>query len=462
MAISTTSPTRARPWRHAFILLLFSLLVVVSIQYGRKIESPARSAFSRWRPQVLRLATEDIYARYSYPNPPIMALILLPFAALPPTLGAFAWFYLKLGLAVISFFWTCRLVATPGRPMPAGAQVFLALLVLRPLMGDLVHGNVNLFILFLVVTSLYLFHKSRDLSAGVLLALAIACKVTPALFVPYLLWKRAWRALAGTGIGLAVFLLIVPAGYLGFRTNMQRLGGWYHQMVEPYVFRGFVTPEHQNQSLPGLAVRMLTHSPSDSVWLGGSVYQPTEYRNVVDLDPFWVRMLVKGCMAMFALTVVLVCQTPSSERHGWRLAAEYSLVVLGMLLFSERTWKHHCVTLLLPFAVLVYHLACVPSTRARRVRLGGLLTAAVLLMLSTITGMGASWTAFGKLAEVYGAYVWACLLLVAALVVVLVRGESTELKEDGERTPEEVGLPSRCAPSSFRLEPFPSQGSPAR
>ena len=49
------------------------------------------------------------------------------------------------------------------------------------------------------------------------------------------------------------------------------------------------------------------------------------------------------------------------SRTGWRLTAEYSLVLVGMLLFSERTWKHHCVTLLLPFTVIVYYLsACRP------------------------------------------------------------------------------------------------------
>ena len=47
--------------------------------------------------------------------------------------------------------------------------------------------------------------------------------------------------------------------------------------------------------------------------------------------------------------------------QAWRLAAEFSLVIIGMLLFSERTWKHHCVTLLLPFAVLAYYLASVPA-----------------------------------------------------------------------------------------------------
>ena len=32
--------------------------------------------------------------------------------------------------------------------------------------------------------------------------------------------------------------------------------------------------------------------------------------------------------------------------------SEFALIVLGMLLFSERTWKHHCVVFMVPFAVL--------------------------------------------------------------------------------------------------------------
>jgi hypothetical protein len=129
-------------------------------------------------------------------------------------------------------------------------------------------------------------------------------------------------------------------------------------------------------------------------------------------------------MAVFALAVVLICRTPLTPRHNWRLAAEYSLVVLGMLLFSERTWKHHCVTLLLPFTVLVYHLSTFRSGRVLRTYLVVTLAATTLLLASTITGLGKTWSEFGKLAEVYGAYVWAYLLLAAGLVVVLRDGQA--------------------------------------
>ena len=56
-------------------------------------------------------------------------------------------------------------------------------------------------------------------------------------------------------------------------------------------------------------------------------------------------------------------------------------VVLGMLLFSERTWKHHCVTLMLPFAVLAYYLATCPPRPLLRGYLAASLVAVAVLML---------------------------------------------------------------------------------
>src|SRR5438270_4165991 len=177
-------------WFAAGVLLFFLLL---SIQYTLKVHDhnrDTRSAFLRWREQVLALPDGvNIYEKFNYPNPPIMALVLLPLMQLPPLAGSLLWYYLKVLLALASLWAVFRLTEQPGRPFLPWAKLLVVLLSLRPIMGDLMHGNVNLFILFTVVAALYAYRRGRDVLAGTGIGLAVACKVTPALFVPYFLWK---------------------------------------------------------------------------------------------------------------------------------------------------------------------------------------------------------------------------------------------------------------------------------
>jgi hypothetical protein len=433
-------PAGAAPrWLFALLFLIFAALAV---PYSRKALDH-RSAFVRWQSQVAELRQGvDIAARHTYPNPPVMALILYPLARLPEaatglglsqaaglTVAALAWYFIKAGLTLLAFHWVFGLVAAPGRPFPAWACVLATTLSLRPVLSDLQHGNVNLFILFLVAASLAAYARRRDFLAGLVMALAVACKVTPALFLPYFLWKRAWTALAGAGVGLVLFLWpgIVPAALLGTEYNQRLLASWYGVMVRPYVVEGQVTSEHNNQSLPGLTARLLTHSPSFSTYVEDR-YTPTQYDNLLDLDPQAVRWLVRACLGGFTLLVVWTCRTPLGQRRGWRPAAEFGIILLGMLLFSERTWKHHCVTLVVPFAVLCYHLAaCRPGRRLRGFLVGSLVVA-TLLIAATSSGVAEDRATdrslsetLAKQSQVYGAFVLAELVLLAALALLLRR-----------------------------------------
>ncbi len=414
-----------------FILGLLSLFMAVSVSYSLKALHN-RSAFDRWRETIVLgvESGEDMSApRFSYPNPPIMAILLYPFAKMPPLWGALTWFYFKVALTLLTLRWVFQLVET-ARPFPLWARGLTILLSLGPIVGDLQHGNVNLFILFLVVAALTAFRTRRDLLSGLLFGLAVACKVTPALFIPYFLWKRQWRVLAGCAAGLLLFLWpgFVPALFLGWEDNQKQVGGWYQEMVYPFIVEGKVTSEHNNQSLPGLVTRLATHSASFSTYVN-RVYTPTEYDNVLKLSPAQARWLVKGCMTLFALVVVWRLRAPTEPRRGWRLSAEFSFILLGMLLFSERTWKHHCVTLVLPFAVFCYHLATHSMSKSARWGWSCFLAAVSLLMLSTSSGVFADDSLrggdvaglFGKQAQVYGAFVWAYLLLATGLVVLLSR-----------------------------------------
>jgi hypothetical protein len=453
--MQAASPPPARPdGRRLWIVLALSF-VALSIPYAHKALH-GRGAILRWQQQILGLERgEDIAARYNYPNPPVMAVLLYPVVKLPAALeaaglapdkslaaAALAWFYVKAALTLLSLAWVFRLIEEGGPPFPAWARGLAVGLGLLPIVGDLQHGNVNLFILFLVVAALNAYRRRRDLLAGGLLGLAVACKVTPALFLPYLAWKRSWRALAGAVLGLALFLWpgFVPALFVGWDNNQRQLASWYAGMVRPFVIESKVTSEHHNQSLPGLVARLATHSPSFSTYDEANRYVPTRYDNLIDLGEGPSRWLVKGCMGLFALLAAWACRTPSGVRGGWRPAAEFGVVMLGMLLFSERTWKHHCVTLVVPFAVVCYCMtACAPRA-GMRAYLAASLATALLLMLSAGTGTQDGRTLspdglsqlFGKRAQVYGVYVLAYVVLLAALLTLLRRGDSAAAGEGTE------------------------------
>jgi alpha-1,2-mannosyltransferase len=418
MDMPNSAGTAAQRW---FIVGLLVLFAAVSVQYTVKVLTPrngetTRSAIVRWRDQLLQLDSgENIYERFTYPNPPVMAIMLRPIAELPPLAGALLWYYLKVGLALASFAMAFRLAADQGVPFPPWAKALTVLLSLRPVLGDLMHGNVNLLILFLVIAGLMLFRRGRDVPAGIVIALAIACKVTPALFIPYFVWKRAWRVLAGVAVGLVLFLLVVPAAFVGWADNLDLLQSWVRQMVVPYLVGGVVTSEHPNQSLPGLVHRLLTSSPSFTDFQGDR-YVPVAYHNVADIGPA-AKWVVKALMGVFALAVVWACRTPTADRRRSRLGMEYAIVLLGMLLFSERTWKHHAVTLVLPFAVLSYQLAAGGLNSGRRFALGATLAGIAGLMLATST---APWPdSWAKLAQVYGAYTAAFGVCAVALIALL-------------------------------------------
>lgn len=402
-----------------FLLALIAFFLLINLQYVAKVhfsERENRSAFARWAPQLVELQEgKDIWQRSNYPNPPIMALILMPFAQLPSSIGPLAWFYFKVGLTVLAIHGLLSLLDQPERSFPFWGKALAVLLSLRPIQGDLTHGNVNLFILFLVVACVYAFSHRRDVWAGLALALGIACKVTPALFIPYFLWKRAWKTLAATACGLGMFLFVIPGFIFGWAENWTYLQSWHTVMVKPFVVEGIVTSEHHNQSLPGFLARMLTHSPSFATYDDQDQFVPVDYHNIADLDNDTLRWIVKGCMALFAALVMWRCRTSIQARPSWRLLAECSIVAIGMLIFSERTWKHHAVTLLLPFCVLCYLLSAGDLQRGRRALVIGALVLASLLMLSTSTGFWDTHDLIGKTAQVYGAYVWAYLALVTPL-----------------------------------------------
>ena len=209
-------------------------LLLLSIKYTFKAFE-SRSAIQRWQPQLLDLDQgEDIARKYQYPNPPVMAVLLYPLAKMPPVAMALTWYYAKVAMAFLAVLWTWQMVEGSNK-LPWWSLLLAIGLSLRPIIGDLQHGNVNLLILLLCVGSLKLWMSGKEVAAGIVMALAVSCKVTPALFIYYFLLKRSWWTMVGGAIGLALFLYpgFVPAAVLGWDANQTQLFSWFDETIRP-------------------------------------------------------------------------------------------------------------------------------------------------------------------------------------------------------------------------------------
>lgn len=140
--------------------------------------------------------------------PPFAAAVFTPLAALPAVVVDVAW---ELA-SVAAFAWSCVLALKlagyrPARP--ALAAVVGAGFLLEPVYHTLYLGQVNLFLLALVMTDIW--RAARGRTAGIGVGLAAAIKLTPAIFIVlFLLTRRTRDAVIAAG----TFASCALAGYL--------------------------------------------------------------------------------------------------------------------------------------------------------------------------------------------------------------------------------------------------------
>lgn len=164
--------------------------------------------------------------------PPLLGLALVPLGRLPETAAVWAWGLFQLGALALLVGAVAQLFRSRD---PLGrSAIVLATLWSVPALHNLAWGQVSTFMSGLVIVSLVV----APTASAVLLALGVALKVYPLVFVPLRAATRFGLRWLGLWAGAtAVLLLGVPALFMGFEP-MAGFYGWvwrYHAAVGPSI-----------------------------------------------------------------------------------------------------------------------------------------------------------------------------------------------------------------------------------
>ncbi|WP_435874578.1 glycosyltransferase 87 family protein [Nocardia vinacea] len=279
-----------------------------------------------------------------------------------------------------------------------GVPIAGLLMWCEPVRETMAFGQINIFLLLLVIADMALPDTSRW--KGVLTGIAAGIKLTPAFFVVYLLVTRRYRA-AGTAIGAFVATVLIGLAAM----PKDSLTFWSGAFADPK--RVGVPENPRNESLRGLLARTIgVEGVHQLLWLAGA----------------------------FAMAVACLYLARRLSLTGNELPAVV-LVGLTTTAVSPYSWVHHWVWL----APLLVYLADLALRRRGVVVSIGLLIAVAVASGGVIAFFDPTMSSIYDYPVgshlttlVHNGYIWLTLALFAAAAVHL-RRSAADLQEAAAR-----------------------------
>ena len=294
---------------------------------------------------------------YGFTYPPFAAVCLVPLAVSTQQVAVTGMLAVNVVATAAIGYWLADPLARRfgwSRWFTFGVTGCL-LAMFGPVHETIFYGQVNLILLALVLADLRPLGfadrgaagRGGGRACGVAIGLATAIKLTPALFICYLLIARRWRAAAtAAAVAAAATLLGVLVATQPSR-HFWTVALWDTGRVGS-------TSYVSNQSLMGVVARLDAPLPDRLVWAAAAA-------------------VVLGVWAYRAR------RAAAAGNH----AAGFALTAVGACLVSPITWVHHLVWLLPALALVVQHGLEQPNVR-RKWTVLAMVVAAYLVLSSGV------------------------------------------------------------------------------
>jgi hypothetical protein len=413
-------------WPGIALALLAIFFSYFAVRVIRATQDPPRGDFG-----VYYRAGQDMAARRpiyyldlgieeTFKSAPAEALAVAAIQWLPPKMARLVWYLADLSLLGVIFAVGFRILYPDGRL--TSYRGWLALATFAITIGYVINQfqsgqPTTCWVALCMLTYRWVSQGKRGI-AGLALAAAICIKVVPLCFVPHLIVRGRKPAAASLAGGLLA-LLLLPAVWVGWRTNAQLAAQWVthlHGTLRPSMLW-----EVRNQSLFAILFRFL--SPNE---LGV---------HLANLDMATVGYIWLGLTCLLAVVMngwfLVVLRNNKPERRD---AAILSLLLIFMTVCNPLAWKHNSIALVFPY---FFALDSVSRSLERRRTLLALIIPSVLLMHLRVHDTGS----LLYFVQICGGRFWGNVLLAVAVMVAYYAANKSRIRIAEE--PDAAARPGR-------------------
>ncbi len=248
----------------------------------------------------------------NYVYPPSSFFMLLPLMLLPYEIALGIWNILSVTALFFSLFFFLR----SGNARQSFFKAFLFLtfaLFAFPIKFNLGMGQVNTFVLFFVILSVFFSGKSKDTLSGVFLGLAAAIKIFPLFFLIIFIQQKKWRSVI-TCMLTFLTLNLLPVLFWGNKILQSFYAG------ELWTLGDLKNADYYNQALSGFLSRL-------------------------HISPTLSSLLI-----LFFLLIGLGVSWKRSR--NFKNLQMWSIFICLWLLFQNVAWQHYFVFLTIPVVFL--------------------------------------------------------------------------------------------------------------
>lgn len=259
------------------------------------------------------------------PITPFSTLVMWPLTGFAPLTAKHIWILLNLAL-LGPIVWMLHSMTRLSYQ-----RIALAFSLSIPLYRNLQFGQFYVLLLLLLVAAVWAYLRQHLRLAGMLVAIAAACKIFPVLFFAFFLQRRDWRALiwgAITGVAAACVSVAV------FGWNVHRT--YLHEILPSALHGEAMPPYVPAASISGVLHRLFLSEPQ---------WNPHPWHS----SPLWYALLLPTIQMLLLAPAILLVRR--KDRTPSRILLEWSALLTASLTISTIPASYNFVLMALPVCV---------------------------------------------------------------------------------------------------------------